>query len=121
MDILFPTGKKTESSEPEVVKPSSSSLLLLFFLLKSYVGNAATTECNLLICLWIFFASCQNKSETKKVVAPLPAVTPEEIGEGYKDLEESIKGFIKELDEAAKETEATSQPETPPSSVEDES
>ncbi|XP_066327969.1 uncharacterized protein [Miscanthus floridulus] len=78
MDILFPTGKKTESSEPE------------------------------------------NKSETKKVVAPLPAVTPEEIGEGYKDLEESIKGFMEDLDDAEKETGGTSQAATPPSSVEDE-
>ncbi|CAD6250210.1 unnamed protein product [Miscanthus lutarioriparius] len=78
MDILFPTGKKTESSEPE------------------------------------------NKSETKKFVAPLPAVTPVEIGEGYKDLEESIKGFIKDLDDAEKETGGTRQAATPPSSVEDE-
>ncbi|XP_066318923.1 uncharacterized protein [Miscanthus floridulus] len=86
MDILFPTGKKTESSEPEL---------------------------DLLPCF-------SNKSETKKVVAPLPAVTPVEIGEGYKDLEESIKGFIKDLDDAEKETGGTSQAATPPSSVEDE-
>lgn len=54
------------------------------------------------------------------MVAPLPAVTPEEIGEGYKDLEGSIRGFIKELDEAEKETGGgTSEVATPPSSVED--
>nr|ACG34892.1 hypothetical protein [Zea mays] len=47
----------------------------------------------------------ENKSETKNLVAPLPAVTPEEIGERYKDLEESIRGFIKDLDEAEKEEE----------------
>jgi len=47
-------------------------------------------------------------------------VTPVEIGEGYKDLEESIKGFIKDLDDAEKETGGTSQAATPPSSVEDE-
>ncbi|CAD6243416.1 unnamed protein product [Miscanthus lutarioriparius] len=75
LEILFPTGKKTESSEP------------------------------------------QNKSETKKkLVAPL---TPAEIGERYKDLEETIKGFLKDLDDAEKETGGTSQAAMPPS-VEDE-
>ncbi|XP_066318916.1 uncharacterized protein [Miscanthus floridulus] len=73
LEILFPTGKNMESSEP------------------------------------------QKKSETKKLVAPLPA----EIGERYKDLEETIKGFLKDLDDAEKETGGTSQAATPPS-VEDE-
>lgn len=48
-------------------------------------------------------------------------MTPEEIGERYKDLEESIRGFIKDLDEAEKEEEdgGTSEAASP-SSVDDE-
>uniref|UniRef100_A0A804PKF3 Uncharacterized protein n=1 Tax=Zea mays TaxID=4577 RepID=A0A804PKF3_MAIZE len=79
MEILFPTGKKMESSEPE------------------------------------------NKSEAKgEPVDPLRAMTPAEIGERYKDLADTVKGFLKDLDEAEKEIVAgTSQAATPPASVED--
>jgi hypothetical protein len=46
-------------------------------------------------------------------------LTPAEIGERYKDLEDTIKGFLKELDEAEEETRGTNLAATPPS-VEDE-
>jgi hypothetical protein len=86
-------------------------------------ANAATEYYNIYtnLCLDLPRFS-QNKSETKNLVAPLPAVTPEEIGERYKDLEESIRGFIKDLDEAEKEEEedgGTSEAASP-SSVDDE-
>ncbi|XP_021313869.1 uncharacterized protein LOC110434333 isoform X2 [Sorghum bicolor] len=71
LEILFPTGKKMESSDPEKV-------------------------------------------------APLKPLTPAEIGVHYKDLEETIKGFLSDLDEAEKETGGTSQAAATPPSVEDE-
>jgi hypothetical protein len=47
-------------------------------------------------------------------------MTPAEIGERYKDLADTVKGFLKDLDEAEKEIVAgTSQAATPPASVED--
>lgn len=65
--------------------------------------------------------SSQNKSEAKgEPVDPLRAMTPAEIGERYKDLADTVKGFLKDLDEAEKEIVAgTSQAATPPASVED--
>jgi len=47
-------------------------------------------------------------------------LTPAEIGVHYKDLEETIKGFLSDLDEAEKETGGTSQAAATPPSVEDE-
>jgi hypothetical protein len=81
LEILFPTGKKMESSEPEV--GNSSSFFFYFPVVWTrntqnwrcpklnhiYVGNAAT-EYNLLICLWIFIASLRTNLKQRRSWSP---------------------------------------------------